>query len=223
LAHLFALTTFIPIIIFRKGKLFATSTGAQTMRVQLLMAGMLACLVAAGCDGRGAGLTEPEGARAANDQLVEPGCEPSLIPESADEGGDVVQGSGCSGEPDPGGGGPGTGPAPTAPQYRIQGQVYPIQSSTNGGASWVKMRGWSRFEKLVNGSWVKVDAGSLSVQCYGGGVSDSDHENGAGFTDVEFWIGPALPGTYFPVQCSHSAVHNGVSYATTSHYDLRMW
>jgi hypothetical protein len=124
---------------------------------------------------------------------------------------------------DGGGGGGGTGGGTTAPQYRIEGQVYPIDRAGTGmDPRYAKMRGWSRFEQLVNGSWVKVDAGSLSIQCYGGGSSDSDQENGAGFTDVEFWIGPAPAGYYYTVQCYHTAVHNGVTYTTTSSYGLTM-
>ncbi|HEX8829743.1 MAG TPA: hypothetical protein VF705_01170 [Longimicrobium sp.] len=115
-----------------------------------------------------------------------------------------------------GGGGGGTTTPPPAPQYRIQGQVYPIGSGPQAPTVAVKLRGWSRFEKLVGSEWVKVDASTLAVTCYAGGNSDHDDETNAGFTDVEFWTEPGQYGAPFTAQCTHTATYGGVTYSTTS-------
>ena len=166
----------------------------------LRLAGILAFVTLAACSGD------------ARDPIAPDQPSALLSPDPEDPGGG---GGGSGGD----GGGGGT----TTPQFRIQGQVYKIDAAGTGtDPRYAKMRGWSRFEQNIGGSWVKVDAGSLSVQCYGGGASDSDQENGAGFTDVEFWIGPAPAGYYYTVTCYHSATHNGVTYTTTSSYGLTM-
>ena len=111
-----------------------------------------------------------------------------------------------------GGGGETGGGGTPSPQYRVYGEVYKI----DGAPNYAKVRGWSRFEQLVNGSWVKIDASTLAVSCAGGGSSDSDSENNAGFTDVEFWIGPAPQYAAYTVTCYHTATYAGVTYTATS-------
>jgi hypothetical protein len=116
---------------------------------------------------------------------------------------------------DTGGGGGGYTPPP-APQYRIVGQVYKIESGPQAPLTRVKIRGWSRFEQLVGSSWVKIQADYLEVKCYAGGVYDDDDERPAGFTDVEFWTEYGQFGAGFTAQCTHKAEFRGVQYNTTS-------
>lgn len=177
------------------------------MHKYLTVAGVVTCFALGGCD---SGDPPTPLAPAAGPELLM--AEPII-----DEGG----GGGFT-DPggDTGGGGGSTGGSAMTTQYRLVGQVYPIEV-VRGSATWggsTKMRGWSRFEKLVGSSWEKVDASYLALQCFGGGAYDSDSENNAGFTDVEFWIGPAPPGTTYLVQCNHQATHAGVSYTATSSY-----
>jgi hypothetical protein len=114
------------------------------------------------------------------------------------------------------GGGGGTTNPPPPPQYRVYGEVYKIQSGPQASITQVKIRGWSRFEKLVGTDWVKIDADYLEVKCYGGGTYDEDDESPAGFTDVEFWTQNGQFGAAFTAQCTHKARFQGVEYNTTS-------
>ena len=85
-------------------------------------------------------------------------------------------------------------------------------------ATAITIRAWSRFEQLVGSTWVKIDASTLSVSCTGPGVSDSDSENNAGFTDVEFDAGPYNYGTHVTITCSHAATYGGVTYTATTSF-----
>ena len=106
-------------------------------------------------------------------------------------------------------------PPPPAPAYRLDGQIYKIGSNGCTGCpnATIRMRVWSRFE---NSSGVKIDADYLSISCFGGGAFDSDDEEDAGFTDVEFNIGPAPVGTVYTVTCNHLARFQGVTYTKTT-------
>lgn len=160
------------------------------MRKYLALAALVSALATAACDGAGSGaIVGPEDAA------------PAYLLPPVDEGGGDCCGGGGGGET-----GGGTYTPPPAPQYRLSVDLYPIPSDD------VKFRAWSRFEQLVNGSWVKVDASTLSVSCSAPGVSDSDSETNAGFTDVEFVVGPYQYGAYFTVSCYHQATFGGVTY-----------
>ncbi len=113
-------------------------------------------------------------------------------------------------------------PPPPAPAYRLDGQIYKIGSDgcTGCPSATVRMRGWSRFE---NSAGVKVDADYLSISCSGGGSSDSDDEEDAGFTDVEFNIGPAPVGIVYLVTCYHLARFQGVTYTKTSSVQVQIF
>ena len=171
-----------------------------------LATALVLCTSLAGCgaDGSG-GPTTPQTPAVRN------------LPPVDEGGGDYGGGGGGGGDTG------GTVTPPPAPQYRLSAQVYPIASERCGyNCSRVEMRGWSRFEQNIGGQWVKVDASSIGLQCYGAGVSDSDQESNAGFTDVQFWIGPAPVGYNYLVQCSHTATYGGVTYTTSSSYYVTM-
>ena len=163
------------------------------MRKYLALAVLASAVAMTACDGARSGT------------IVGAPDQPSyLMP--VDDGG----GGGGGGE---GGGGTGGG---TGPQYRLSadlGVEYVNDSKAH-------MRAWSRFEQLVGSTWVKIDASTLSVSCTGPGVSDSDSENNAGFTDVEFDAGPYNYGAYVTISCSHSATYGGVTYTAATSYSF---
>lgn len=113
-------------------------------------------------------------------------------------------------------------PPPPGPADRLDGQIYKIGSDgcTGCPSATVRMRGWSRFE---NSAGVKVDADYLSISCAGGGSSDHDDEEDAGFTDVEFNIGPAPVGIVYTVTCQHLARFQGVTYTKTSTVQVQIF
>lgn len=169
------------------------------MRKYLALAALVSALATAACDGAGSGaIVGPEDAA------------PAYLLPPIDEGG----GGDCCG----GGGGEtggGTYTPPPAPQFRISADLYPIPSDD------VKFRAWSRFEQLINGSWVKVNASTLAVSCSAPGVYDSDSETNAGFTDVEFVVGPYQNGAYFTISCYHQATYGGVTYTGNTSYSAQ--
>ncbi len=121
-------------------------------------------------------------------------------------------GSGIGG----GGSGGGTGGGGTTPTvlYRLTVDLYVIERKlvTNTLRD-VRVKGTSRFERLIGSQWVKVDASFLGLACASTtGATDQDYENNAGFTDVKFWLGQGLAGTSQFVQCAHEARFGGVTY-----------
>ena len=80
----------------------------------------------------------------------------------------------------------------------------------------VRIRAYSRFERLIGGSWIKVDADFLSVNCTAPGAADGDQEHDAGFTDVKFWTGFVGFGLGIPVQCNHQANFGALQFNETT-------
>ena len=159
------------------------------MRKYLALAVLASAVAVTACDGARTG------------SIVGPPDQPVyLLPP--DDGG----GGGGGGE---GGGETGGG---TGPQYRLSADL----GTEYVNNSRAHMRAWSRFEQLQGSTWVKIDASTLSVSCTGPGVSDSDSENNAGFTDVEFDAGPYVNGAHITITCNHTATYGGVTYTATT-------
>lgn len=171
------------------------------MRKTLALSLLAISLVLAGCDGGTP--TDPEVTR------------PSLNLPPPDDGGECCIGGG-------GEDGGSTGGGTTTPQFRIT----PGLTAEAIGPYYYKYRAYTRFEKLVNGSWQRYDTSNVSVACYvsqdgwlpgsaGTYLRDSETENNASEVDITFDISTSGLTPY--VDCYHSA-NSGAYTAVTRNY-----
>lgn len=171
----------------------------------LLSLALLALALAplTGCDAVG-----PDGASAAETALSAPAHLEDCAPDDID----------CETR---GGGGTGGG---TPVQYRISTQLGVTPTFGAGAYQYVDVEAFTRHERQMGGSWVKVDGQNNGLICYVNGYEvDRDIESSAGYTDVSFRVWASQWGLGFHrISCSHfSTSPNGVTHNETRFYDVQ--